>query len=247
MKDRIKKALEGFVKDYAHVKGLILKAEELDVQFRSNIITIKEMRDAGDHVMRFLADSVSEGDIYKGEEYQLQQIEKARGHVFRAGYDALDGIVVSYRIRLADAMTKISNEAIAEIFPAYYEKFPQFEEVCLQVAVHRQDKDIGSHTSDNLEKYMERAKDVAAFCSDGLKRIPLMRDWDRKARRKLIYEKVVLVIIASVVAGLTVATASHYLLPKKSEPQNKTTNSAVSNSVSFPANLPLSAPNNKKP
>src|SRR6185503_19343100 len=104
--------LKEVVSIYSKAKQMILLAEELDPSFRSNIMVIKELRDSHDHFMRLFDELLSSHP--PDETYLLAQLDKSRGHIFRAGYDAIDGIVVSYKIKVANAMKGVSTGAIAD-------------------------------------------------------------------------------------------------------------------------------------
>jgi hypothetical protein len=195
-------ALKELAAKYASVKGLILRAEEIDPSFRSNVMVVKEMRDCNDHIMRAFAELFSDSPISNSEEYVKMQIDKAKGHILRAGYDAIDGIIVASKIKIFEAMQKISNEAIAAIFPEYYTSAPEIEALNIAIAAHRGKKDVGDSTLDNLDGYLKSAEKVAEFCRMALSRVPLMVEWDRKDRRKAFGEKVLLVVIAGIVIAL---------------------------------------------
>ncbi|MGA9451420.1 MAG: hypothetical protein WBW41_08770 [Verrucomicrobiia bacterium] len=103
---KVQERLKELTLIYAQAKQIILRAEELDPSFRSNVMVIKELRDSNDHIMRLFYEWFITGA--KDEEYMLAQIDKARGHIFRAGYDAIDGVVVGYKVRAVEAMRKMS-------------------------------------------------------------------------------------------------------------------------------------------
>lgn len=215
MNTGLPEALKELAAKYASVKGLILRAEEIDPSFRSNIMVIKEMRDCNDHIMRAFAELFSDAPIpgSGSEEYVKMQIDKAKGHILRAGYDAIDGIIVGSKIKIFEAMQKISNEAIAAIFPEYYTNAPEIEALNIAIAAHRGKKDVGDSTLDNLDGYLKSAEKVAEFCRIALSKVPLMVEWDRKDRRKAFGEKVVLVIIAGIAIAFVSTLLNRFVFP----------------------------------
>jgi hypothetical protein len=199
---------------YAKAKQMILLAEELDPSFRSNVMVIKELRDSHDHFMRLFNEWFCSGNSTPDEKYMLAQLDKARGHIFRAGYDAIDGIVVSYKIKVAKAMEKISNGAISEVCPDFYEKAPEVDRLSAKIAGHRNDKDVADDSLQNLAAYAEESKHVAEFCSVVISKVPFMMQWDKKQRRGLLFEKVGLALIVAIVGGITIAFVTNLMKPK---------------------------------
>ena len=206
--DNLQKRLKDLTLIYAKAKQMILLAEELDPSFRSNIMVIKELRDSNDHLMRLFSEWIVNEDSPKNEEYMFAQIDKARGHVFRAGYDAIDGVVVSYKIKVAKALDKVSNGAIADVYPEYYTHAVVVDGLCEKVANHRNNKDVGEDSLQNLVDYAEEAKKVAEFCKIALAKVPLMLDWEKKNRKKLFLENVLMVFIVGIVIALLGAFAT---------------------------------------
>ena len=94
---------------YAHTKYLILKAEEIDPELKSSVAIIKELRDAFDHIMRYVGDYFAETPV--GAVYQNAQLDKVVGHVFRASYDALDSLSIALKLRLNNALADKSHAA----------------------------------------------------------------------------------------------------------------------------------------
>jgi hypothetical protein len=54
------------------------------------------------------------------EKYAVINLDKAFGHVYRAGYDLLDFISIVLRKKIRNELESISSEALATIFPEYY-------------------------------------------------------------------------------------------------------------------------------
>jgi hypothetical protein len=207
VQSRLKELAEIYVK----AKLMVLLAEELDPSFRSNVMVIKELRDSNDHLMRLFEEWFINPAPEKNEKYMLAQIDKARGHIFRAGYDAIDGIVVSYKIKAAKAMEKISNEAITAIYPDYYSHAVEVDILSEKVAFHRNEKDVADDSLKNLEDYAEDAKRVATFCKTALSHVPRMIHWDKKQRRADIWEKVILAILLLVIGSFSLAYAEKWV------------------------------------
>jgi hypothetical protein len=217
--ENVRSRLKELAEIYVKAKLMVLLAEELDPSFRSNVMVIKELRDSNDHLMRLFEEWFINPAPEKNEKYMLAQIDKARGHVFRAGYDAIDGIVVSYKIKAAKAMDKISNEAIAAVYPDYYSHAIEVDVLCEKVANHRNEKDVADDSLKNLENYAEDAKRVAEFCKKSLSHVPAMIKWDKKNWWSNIWEKVVLALLLTIVGAFALAYAEHLINPPEKPPQ----------------------------
>lgn len=237
----VHKRIKDLAEIYSKAKQMILLAEELDPSFRSNIMVFKELRDSNDHLMRLFEEWFVNGSS-QDERYMLAQIDKARGHVFRAGYDAIDGIVVSHKIKVSRAMDKISNEAIDAVFPEYYEHASDVDLLNSKIANHRNDKDVADDSLQNLESYATDAAKVAEFCKNCLAKVPHMIRWDKKKRWGNFLEKVVLAlvigIVTAMVGSITLPIAERYFGKESSEKpvsvQNKTMDTNMdTNSISI--------------
>jgi hypothetical protein len=180
---------------YSKTKRFILRAEQVDPQSRSNIAIFKEQRDALDHVMRALWDYFDEGKK-PDESYLLGQIEKARGHLFRAAYDALDGAGISFKLRIWEYMEGISNEAISAVYPDYFEHVAEINKIDSQIVEHRKAKDIGRTTMQNMDEYSAVVDRLAELSDIVTEKTPAFHEWQRRDKKhKLIW-------LISVPAGL---------------------------------------------
>jgi hypothetical protein len=207
----VQKHLSDLARIYAKAKKIILLAEELDPTLRSNIMVFKELRDSNDHLMRLLNEWFVSGG--ENERYMIAQIDKARGHVFRAGYDAIDGIIVSYKIRVATALEKISNDAISNVYPDYYIHATEIDLLNGKIANHRNNKDVADDSLEDLENYSKEAEQCANFCKTALSRVPMMIEWDKKHRKRTIIENIVLALIIgsilAVIGGVACGYSEH--------------------------------------
>lgn len=146
---------------YTEVKSFILKAEELDARLESNIAVIKEQRDALDHVMRFIGRCLRNDfeENEKDQEYISLQIDKACGHLYRAGYDSLDGIIASVTVRIRDDyLREVPLESIRDVMPEYWSDYvPKLDEIKIKAAKHREQKDIGDSHGESFAAYQRIA------------------------------------------------------------------------------------------
>lgn len=170
---------------YTKTKALILRAEQVDPDSASNIAVFKEQRDAADHLMRVLgALFLDPPDGVTKAEYISTHFDKARSHLFRASFDALDGIGLSTKLLLREALVGVSNEAISAVFPAYWEKIVEFDQLDEQVTAHRNGKDIGSNTMKHLESYSVVVDHLHSISQEIRQHVRHFREWDTRNKEK---------------------------------------------------------------
>lgn len=187
MKEGIQSSLQEILRVYTTTKRLVLRAEELDAENRSNISVFKEQRDALDHLMRALAKHL-EGS--EQDDYIPLQIDKAKGHLYRASYDSVDGIVVSTKIRIEEMLKGVSNESISAVLPSYWsEILPRIDSISEKIAQHRELKDVGDLTGDHLDEYLRDAEDLSDIGHRIASCIHAMQEHGKRTRWKKIQDK----------------------------------------------------------
>lgn len=173
---------------YSKTKSYILRAEQVDPESRSNIAIFKEQRDALDHVMRALAEYLEKGTT-ADRDYLQAQLDNARGHMFRAAYDALDGTGISYKIRIDEAMSGISNEAISVVYPDFFRQGRgELNNLDKRLIEHRNAKDEQRTKMHNLDEYCASIERLSEISETVTNMVPVLQDWQRRdRRRKLIW------------------------------------------------------------
>lgn len=188
---------------YTKTKKLVLLAEQLDTESKSNIAIFKEQRDALDHLMRALEEALPPSEGKKPNGYFRLQLDKARGHLFRAAYDALDGLAVSCKFRIKEAMEGISIDAIRAVYPDYYTHLVEVERIDRVIADRRNAKDIGGDSLQNLAAYHDEVEKLCSFVKDCQSRTRALWDWQERDSKSKLKEKLfwplVLAVIVSVV------------------------------------------------
>lgn len=170
---------------YMQAKSLILYAEEADPDSRSNIQIIKELRDAFDHLMRVVLAHVDEKSSHAGDaNYGQKNLHKAIGHVYRATFDALDGTVLSLRVKIVELLEPYSSKTISEVLPTYWDMRAKLEEVTARVAEHRSQKDVGADMGALLDAYTEDVEKLKDFHTEILSRIPALNEHHKKQCRE---------------------------------------------------------------
>ena len=177
MLDRYENDFRDYAAIYAKTKRLILRSEQIDPESRSNIAVFKEQRDAHDHLMRAIAE-IAKGDAHDTD-YVRTHFDKARGHVFRAAYDALEGIGISCKVKL-HALQDIPTGAFTAVYPEYWKDILKFDKIDEEIIERRNSKDIGRDTLENLEKYERLVEELYTIHHAALMAIPALEDWARR-------------------------------------------------------------------
>jgi hypothetical protein len=205
MDEQLREGLRRLVILYSRTKRFILQAEETDRESRANIAIFKEQRDALDHIMRALNRAFNDPPDHSNAEYVEAQFDKAWGHLFRAAYDSLDGVDVSFKLRLEEAMRGVSNDAISAVYPEYYTKVhPEMFELQKQIAEFRSTKDVHKSTFEDLDAYCGSVERLAELTKQILTRVPAFKDWQKRDRVSVwVRNFAIPVVVGSVVFLVT--------------------------------------------
>jgi hypothetical protein len=95
---------------YEEVKKIVLLAEYENKEQKYVISSVNELRNMLDHIMR---------SIDKPESLNAN-FDKAKGHLYRAGYDGYEIVVVSKLSEIKQLKEEFLHEAIIEAYPKYY-------------------------------------------------------------------------------------------------------------------------------
>lgn len=143
---------------YATVKGRIIYAEEIDPKSNSNLQINKEMRDAYDHLMRVLnAKFNPNGHDY---EYCSNNIDKAIGHTYRAGFDALDGTAMSLKELIFLLLQNYPHDVIREVLPNYWSYKLKINQITGGIVLNRSAKDIGDLNGEIFNRYVLNVEEL---------------------------------------------------------------------------------------
>lgn len=176
---------------YLQAKPLILYSEEADPNFRSNLQIVKELRDAFDHVMRVVVVHFGDALLDNGQElcvdsvkpsigYGEKNIQKAIGHVYRAAFDALDGVVLSLREKIIAELNNIPHDAIGSVLPEYWEIRIKLEELNEKIGQHRARKDIGVNIGKTYDRYVEDVEVLKGFDKKLLHAMPALVEYKQR-------------------------------------------------------------------
>lgn len=208
---------------YAKTKPLILWSEQIDPNSRSNIQVYKELRDAFDHWMRVVARVNGPRDNAQEDlKYCKMNLDKCKGHVYRAMFDALDGAALSLQDRIKKNLGTYTSEIITPVMPDYWVMRHEIGKLQEQLSDLRNKKDIGEDFNfgpladeylfrlDSLKTWDQKLLDLGPLFAERKREVELAAATVRKEQRFIGIRIPLWLALASTVLSAALA----YWLPK---------------------------------
>jgi len=170
--------LKRICQSYIKTKEMVTLAENIDVRSSANIQINKEFRDALSHIIRIFSDQLlnnSEKKKSEGSLYYESNLDKALGHIYRAGYDAIDGVTISLR----EALNKTKSFPISirtQAVPNFAEKISRLDNYHKKIVNYKNNKDIGNNSSDLFNECLEELSKIENEAQEIEKAIPIMEE-----------------------------------------------------------------------
>lgn len=128
---------------YKTVKHLVLLSEYYNNDQKIVLSTINELRNTLDHIMRAL---------YSNVKINKEELYKAKGHLYRAAFDACEVIAIDRLDYINNFKNSVSFSTLYKVYPQYYkEVLPFISQVKEELARSREIP----VTYDRVEKYQE--------------------------------------------------------------------------------------------
>ncbi len=209
------------VKAHLATKKLIIVSEESAVDLRGFMQPTNEIKSAFDHIMRVRGYELGMAEAQEEENYDIVNLEKAFGHIFRAFFDAADYISIELRQKILTCLEPYSREVISCAIPEYYSEFrPKVEEINEEIAKYREKKDIGKikESAILIDNYSTKAIELSNIYKKINKRMSSIIDVNRK-ERKAIFKKYIINFIIGIIVGIIVTILSCFLIQKSTPDQ----------------------------
>ena len=197
---------------YKEIKKIVLLAENINEKQEVILSSINEMRNAFDHLMR----------CYDNEDINLckKQIEKSKGHLFRAGYDAYELIAIETIKNIKLNFKNYTPDIILQVFPNYYNEIvfliDNFEKNLANIRGNKKigydfyDED-GEINSKKIEEAFNNYENIVTklldLKDDITKKIPALE----KAKKEIKQTKTKDIIVASIVSAIIGAIISKFI------------------------------------
>jgi hypothetical protein len=200
---------------YEEVKEIVLLAEYENKEQKYLITSVNELRNALDHLMR----SINDPESLKNN------IEKSKGHLYRAGYDAYEILAISKLNEIRSIKEHFSYEAILEAYPDYHKRIiPCVKKAKDELAYARAHKKIGNDSidPDNEKKHFENfemiSKDLIDLCEDINLHIEGINEAHKNKRRNDLL-RFLFKILAAVIASTIVLYIGYKFFDNKRNSQ----------------------------
>ena len=191
---------------YILLKKIVITNEELDGNNKTNLQILQEYRNALDHLMRVLQSKfrITNHD----EEYIYANLDKFYGHLYRAGYDALDWMSIVTREKITDSVKNFSNDALKEVFPKYYSEIrPKILKLSREIGIRRINKDVDDYTHqdpkafENFKNYSDVLMEIEdIFENIYFTKVPILIEYEKKQKKQKRKEWIIRLLIAIISA-----------------------------------------------
>jgi hypothetical protein len=210
--DKIIEELQKLCELYFVVKEFVIYFEENNPEQDTDIQLINELRNAFDHLMRSFAVWLEIKKEKSPYEYILTNIDKAFGHVYRAGYDTLDLLVLIFKEIIYKDINEYSSEAINKVIPEYYTKIrPLVYDLNEKITKYRKEKDVSSENYIQLFEYIKEVKKLVNYHKELSPKLPALDEYEAKLNsekdkeNKKSWFKDIILVILSALAGYIIS------------------------------------------
>lgn len=163
---------------YVEVKEIVFLAEYENKEQKYIISSVNELRNSLDHIMRSF---ISHDTLEKN-------FNKAKGHLYRAGYDAYEIIVISKLSEIKEIKEQFRFEAITTAYPDYFAKIvPIITKAKNQLVSARANKKIDNGLDvETEEKHFIKFEKIATELIQIVDELNLHIDGIREVHQEII-------------------------------------------------------------
>lgn len=183
---------------YAKVKSIIIQAEQDTGE--AIIASINEQRNSYDHFLRALAD-ISKYDF---------EIDKAKGHLYRAAYDAYEILAISKLDIIKSLLRKYDADLLNKAYPKFInERYHQISQIEKLLVKARERKTDFINNTSNFDTYEIAVNQLIEIADEVVNHIPLIL----KQRKREFNKKIIIGVGGPIGFGILLLIIEHYLLP----------------------------------
>ncbi len=140
----ISRELQTLSHTYLKVKEVVLLAENLVPENAIVATSINELRNALDHIFKCYLENSSPD----------HNIDKAKGHILRAGFDAYELIALSLYEKIEILLKNYTSHMISIVLPNYFtEILPTINEIQMDLSLIRSRKSSQLDNTEIFNKY----------------------------------------------------------------------------------------------
>lgn len=199
---------------YEQTKLAIIFAESFSPKNAFPVASLNEIRSTLDHFVK--AFGYPEG---KDRDYEMNE---AREHLNRAGYDAYEIACSNLAIDIHQMLKPFSLDVVTSVFPGYYTEIkPELTRIKTTIAEIRKRKNDNSRVpSEFFKPYSIELNTLIEFKQRTESMIPSLQEVKRRQKRKSIVHvlKYVLVgVVSTVLASIIAGIVLYRILPTKTD------------------------------
>lgn len=147
---------------HGYTKHYQLIAEELHIGDMF-LQSLKEHRDAYDHIVRIFSIPILEEPPKDPDAYIRTNFQDAISHEYRAFCDTADWLSVICRNAIRLILSQFKLDEIKEKYPNYAEIDPKIIDFSIRVAAEREHKDIAGNLIDKVENYSKLLDEIIEY------------------------------------------------------------------------------------
>lgn len=196
---------------YEEVKKIVFLAEYENKEQKYIISSVNELRNSLDHIMR----------SFGSPDTLVKNFDKARGHLYRAGYDAYEIIVISKLAEIIVIKEQFKFEAITTAYPGYFTKvIPITAKAKTELVSARANKKIdnglvGKNEEEHFLKFEKITIDLIQIVDELNLHIDGIKEAQKEIRRKYWRNIMITTISSSLIIGfILLAIEYKFFVPK---------------------------------
>lgn len=186
---------------YDKVRQAVILLENFNEGHKMYLAPVNQLRSALDHVFK----AINCNEKTEQCDYELK---KAKEHLDRAGYDALELLAANIGISIVQKLKKYNTKTITEVFPFYFTTIkPKLTDIKCIVATLRSDKKIDSEKS--FSEYFEQISMLIEMDKKVDTMIPSLDEYEMKQKKEKI-KTWGISILSSIISGLSVGIIMYF-------------------------------------
>jgi hypothetical protein len=199
---------------YEEVKRIVFLAEYENKEQKYIISSVNELRNSLDHIMR----------TFGSPENLEVNFDKAKGHLYRAGYDAYEIIAISKLAAIKEIKEQFKFEAITIGYPDYFSKVvPVITTAKNELVSARANKKIDNGLDVKIEeKHFNKFEKITTELIKIVDNLDLHIDGiieaQREIRRKYWRNVIITTLLSSLIIGFVLLVIEYkFFVPKESK------------------------------
>lgn len=199
---------------YEEVKKIVFLAEYENKEQKYIISSVNELRNCLDHIMR----------TFGSPDTLEKNFDKAKGHLYRAGYDAYEIIVISKLSEIKEIKEQFKFEAITIAYPNYFTTvIPVITKAKKEMVSARANKKIdnglvGKNEEAHFLKFEKITTELIQIVDELNLHIDGIREAQKEIRRKYWRN----FVLTSLIIGIILLAIEYKIFVKKETPNGLT-------------------------